>query len=156
MQHEIQSSKANGLRSEECLNESIEIFRSVSGQDMQKVWEQQSPSVLIVKDSIWEWQYDSIFLPGKHQVSLQRITSKGSGRFCYWGFHLWGPSLFSKNWIETMDLLHVKSSGIWNVDAFEIPSLKACFKYFVVEKKNTADSNPAFGNSLFPSNLHRY
>lgn len=72
MRHEIHSSKGNGLRtSEKQLNESIEISSSVSGQDVQKVWEQQSTSVLIVKDSIWEWQYDSIFLPGNKQVSLE-------------------------------------------------------------------------------------
>lgn len=53
-----------------------------------------------------------------------------------------------------MGLLNVKLSGIWNVDAFEIPGLKACLKYFVVEK-NTMDSNPAFRISLFPFNVHR-
>lgn len=33
-----------------------------------------------------------------------------------------------------MDLLHYKLSGIWNGDAFEVPSVEACLKYFVVGK----------------------
>lgn len=78
MQHEMCSSKGNGFKSsEKNLNESIEIFSSVFGQDVHEVWEQWSTSVLIVKGCIWEWQYNSIFLPGNTRY-LQRIASKGS------------------------------------------------------------------------------
>lgn len=92
------------------------------------------------------------FLIWEYQVFLQRIASKGSARFCYWGFCLWDPHLFSKNWIKTMDLLPSKLSGIWNVDAFEVPSVEACLKYFVVGKLLLAVTQ-VFRNSLFPSNL---
>lgn len=55
MQREMCSGKANGLKSsEKYLNESIEISTYVSEQDVHKVREQWSTSVLIVKGSIWE------------------------------------------------------------------------------------------------------
>lgn len=77
MQHEIYSSTGNGLRSsEKYLNEGIEISSSVSGQDVQEVWEQQSTSVLIVKDSVWEWQYDSIFLLGNTKYLCRELPTR--------------------------------------------------------------------------------
>lgn len=104
MQHEISSSKGNVLRSsEKYLNESIEICSSVSGQGVQKCGAAEYFNVncqrLHLGMTIW---FSS--LTWKHQVFLQKITSKGSDRFCYWGFWLWGPCLFSKNWIETVVL----------------------------------------------------
>lgn len=55
MQHEMCSSKENGLKScEKHLDESIEISSPVSGQVVHKVWEEWSTSVLIVKGFIRE------------------------------------------------------------------------------------------------------
>jgi len=77
LQYEIHSSKGNGLRpSEKYLNESIEISSSISGQDVQKVWEQQSTLMLIIKDSIWEQWYDSIFLPGNTKHLCRELPAR--------------------------------------------------------------------------------
>lgn len=87
MQHEMCLSKGNGLKSsEKTLNESIEIFSSVFGQDVHEVWEQWSTSVLIVKGSIWEWQYNSIFLPGNTKYLCRELPAKDLVGFATEGF----------------------------------------------------------------------
>lgn len=119
------------------LNESIGIFSSVFGQDVHEVWEQWSTSVLIVKGSIWEWQYNSIFLPGNTKYLCRELPAKDLVGFATEGFVCEVPissHLFIKNWIKTTDLLHDKLPGIWNVGAFEASSIEACLEYFVVGK----------------------
>lgn len=135
MQHEMCLSKGNGLKSSE-------------KKPKWKHWNLQFCVWTRCAWSVGAVEYFSVncqglhlgmaiqfnFLTWEYQISLQRIASKGSDGFCYWGFCLWGPHLFTKNWIKTTDLLHDKLPGIWNVGAFEAPSIEACLEYFVVGK----------------------